>query len=256
MSSKSGIYAITNTVNGHRYIGSAVNIAGRWGRHRLLLRRGTHCNPHLQGAWNKYGEDVFWFEIIEECAPGMLLDAEQRFLDTVHPAYNICPTAGSPLGVRRGPQSAEHRARIGMAQIGRKHSAETRNKMSAAQMGNTNSKGKKFTQEHRAKLSMAAQRRGPPSKETRAKMSASHVGRKLGPQTVEHRAKMSASRMGKKLAPRTAEHRAKLSAAGLADWAAKRADGYSFYSARCPKCDGLTMRMVRPGKVQCSQCVT
>jgi len=31
-------------------------------------------------------------------------------------------------------------------------------------------------------------------------------------------------------------------------------DGYSFYSALCPKCDGLTMRMVRPGKVQCSQC--
>ena len=31
-------------------------------------------------------------------------------------------------------------------------------------------------------------------------------------------------------------------------------NGYSFYSARCPKCDGLTMRVVRPGKVQCSQC--
>jgi len=32
-------------------------------------------------------------------------------------------------------------------------------------------------------------------------------------------------------------------------------DGYSFYSALCPKCGGLTMRMVRPGKVQCGECV-
>ena len=32
-------------------------------------------------------------------------------------------------------------------------------------------------------------------------------------------------------------------------------DGYSWYAAKCPKCGGQ-MRVVRPGKVQCSQCVT
>jgi hypothetical protein len=31
-------------------------------------------------------------------------------------------------------------------------------------------------------------------------------------------------------------------------------DAYSFYSARCPKCGGLTMRVVRPGKCQCQEC--
>lgn len=31
-------------------------------------------------------------------------------------------------------------------------------------------------------------------------------------------------------------------------------DGFSFYPARCPKCDGLTMRVVRPGKIQCQEC--
>lgn len=31
-------------------------------------------------------------------------------------------------------------------------------------------------------------------------------------------------------------------------------DGYSFFSARCPRCGGLTMRVVRPGKVQCEVC--
>ncbi len=31
-------------------------------------------------------------------------------------------------------------------------------------------------------------------------------------------------------------------------------DGYSFFSARCPKCGGLTMRVVRPGSVQCQEC--
>ena len=32
-------------------------------------------------------------------------------------------------------------------------------------------------------------------------------------------------------------------------------DGYSWYAAKCPRCGGQ-MQIVRPGKVQCSQCVT
>jgi len=30
-------------------------------------------------------------------------------------------------------------------------------------------------------------------------------------------------------------------------------DGYSWYAAKCPKCGGQ-MQIVRPGKVQCSEC--
>lgn len=31
-------------------------------------------------------------------------------------------------------------------------------------------------------------------------------------------------------------------------------DGYTTWSKRCPECGGLTMQVVRPGKVQCAVC--
>ena len=54
-----GVYQIKNTLNGKAYIGSSKNIKRRLGIHRSMLRRGTHRNPHLQNAWNKYGESAF-----------------------------------------------------------------------------------------------------------------------------------------------------------------------------------------------------
>lgn len=46
------------------------------------------------------------------------------------------------------------------------------------------------------------------SAETREKIRAKHLGKKLTP---EHRAKLSAAKLGKKLPPRSAEHSAKIS---------------------------------------------
>lgn len=63
---KSGIYSITNLVNNKKYVGKSVSIYSRFGQHRTELRRNEHCNKYLQHAWNKYGEENFKFEIIEE----------------------------------------------------------------------------------------------------------------------------------------------------------------------------------------------
>lgn len=43
----SGVYVITNLVNGKFYIGSSVGINTRWWNHLVDLRNGTHENPHL-----------------------------------------------------------------------------------------------------------------------------------------------------------------------------------------------------------------
>ena len=48
MIQQSGIYEILNTVNGKRYIGSAVNLAKRWKEHRTGLNRKDHANQILQ----------------------------------------------------------------------------------------------------------------------------------------------------------------------------------------------------------------
>lgn len=73
-------------------------------------------------------------------------------------------------------------------------SEETRAKLSAAQMGNTNRNGKKASVETRLRMKRAHRDRPPASEGTRAKMSAAHRGhqRNLGRKASEEtRRKMS-----------------------------------------------------------------
>src|ERR1035437_2787890 len=97
---KSGIYKITNEVNGKFYIGSSKDIDWRWTIHRRDLRANRHCNPKLQHSWNHHGEDKFIFNIVEETLPHqvILFDREQYYLDILKPydrniGYNIGSTA-------------------------------------------------------------------------------------------------------------------------------------------------------------------
>jgi group I intron endonuclease len=99
----SGIYKITNSINGKIYIGSAQWIHRRWDRHRSDLNLQRHGSRHLQRSFNKHGMSVFIFEVIEECSVEDLLVREQYYLDLYKSfdpkiGYNISPTAGSNLG--------------------------------------------------------------------------------------------------------------------------------------------------------------
>lgn len=114
----SGIYQILNTVNNKRYIGSSVNIKKRWWEHRNQLRNNKHHSVTLQRAFNKYGEEAFKFEVLQLVDdPNHLLAYEQSFLDYFKSykkelGYNVCSIAGNTLG--------------------RKHSEESKHKMSEA----------------------------------------------------------------------------------------------------------------------------
>ncbi len=79
----SGIYKITNKNNGKFYIGSSSKINERWTDHKYLLNSNRHHSKHLQRAWNKYGEDSFVFEVIEECSPDKILEKEQEYLNVL-----------------------------------------------------------------------------------------------------------------------------------------------------------------------------
>lgn len=52
----------------------------------------------ISKALIKYGHLNFSLEIIEYCEPTKCIEKEQYFMDLLNPAYNICRTAGSPLG--------------------------------------------------------------------------------------------------------------------------------------------------------------
>jgi len=162
------IYRITNMANGKYYIGSAESFARREWQHKYDLRRGAHKNPRLQNAWNKYGEEMFVFEVLEEIPPGgSQLQIEDMWLvqHVGRPeCYNINSTAELPrLGL---PLSAESRAKLSRNRKGKsagsKHyrygktlSAEVRKKIGDAQRGKP--KGPRtITPEGREKIKAAA----------------------------------------------------------------------------------------------------
>ena len=76
-----GIYSIENIVNNKKYIGQSININNRWCHHRVDLNNGTHANCYLQKSWNKYGEQNFKFEILEECSKDKLDERERYYID-------------------------------------------------------------------------------------------------------------------------------------------------------------------------------
>ena len=59
-------YKIENKLNGKKYIGITLYPQVRKNRHFRDLKNQAHVNIRLQNAWNKYNEENFFFEIIEE----------------------------------------------------------------------------------------------------------------------------------------------------------------------------------------------
>lgn len=154
-----GIYVIENILTHDIYVGSTMNLRKRWQLHCHHLRKGKHHAPKLQASWNKHGEGAFRF--VPLCImpdETERLAMEQHFITTLKPAYNVSPTASSCAGVKRSaqtrakiqaavttpermekflemakqPKSAEHRARIAAAHLGKTASEATKAKLRAA----------------------------------------------------------------------------------------------------------------------------
>ena len=97
-----GIYRIKNLINGKCYYGSSKQIKKRWKTHLNQLRNQKHVNFILQSAWNKYGEDNFIFEIVEECKLEKLFETEQKYIDTCGD-YNIGLKASGGDNISKNP---------------------------------------------------------------------------------------------------------------------------------------------------------
>lgn len=103
----SGVYIMTNLINGHCYVGSTISFTQRWGDHKSELRHNRHHNPHIQRVWNKYGEQNCVFEILETINQNdlslkewdkVLRGHEEWWKKAIDPEYNLAPVAGSMLG--------------------------------------------------------------------------------------------------------------------------------------------------------------
>lgn len=168
---------LRNVTNGHRYIGSAVNLRKRRNGHLRHLRNGRHHNAHLQAAWNLYGADAFEFMSVAYVDTHNLLLFEQLCLDGLKPEYNTSMVAGSPMA-------------------GRKHSDDARKKMSDSGRGRpSHLRGITLSDEHKAKLS-ASKRGQKRTSEFSKHMSEMRRGKPQKPHTEAHKEKVRQKLMG------------------------------------------------------------
>lgn len=171
--------------SGKAYVGIASRSwRNRWRSHVFDARHGSRLAFHA--AIRKHGPEAFTHEVLAECETRAEAEAlEMRLIaqfGTRRPAgYNL--TAGGE-GVTS--PDAETRARMSLGSRGKKRSAETRRRLSAARLG---------------------VKRGPPSPEHCARIAAAHRGKKVAAET---RRKLRDVNLGKR---HSAETRAKMSAA-------------------------------------------
>lgn len=146
-----GIYAIINTVNQKIYIGQTVNFKNRKRQHFSELRlnqhgkgskKGNRQTDHLQKSYNKYGECIFEWKILEYCKEEKLVEREQYYIDKYNSANPHC---GYNLSIKahRSVISPEGIERIRKLATGRLHTEETKKRLSLIH------KGRKFSEERK-----------------------------------------------------------------------------------------------------------
>lgn len=166
-----GVYKIVNCINGKIYIGSTNVVKRRKIEHYALLRRCKHPNPHLQSSWDKYGEENFRYELLEQVdESGDLIKREQYWIDLYNSkdanvGYNICEVAGTTLGFK---QSDETIRKMKLYHTGR-HQGE-----------NNNFYGKKHTPEviENIRNGFRPYKGGHLPESTRRKISEGRIGEK------------------------------------------------------------------------------
>ena len=172
---KTGVYKITNLVNGKVYIGASKNIEKRWWGHKRCTDSPIHSDLET------YGLENFKFEVLLECPETMLTQWEQDMIclyDSDDPEKGYNDRSAKLYSLKN---SETHK--------GRKLSEETKRKISESHKG-------KPAWNRGLKMNRPAWNRGiPHSEETRRKMSEALRGRKVWnkgiPRSEETRCKIS-----------------------------------------------------------------
>ena len=138
---KTGVYKITNLVNGKVYIGASKRIEDRWRDHKKRINSPIHSDLEA------YGLDNFKFEVLLECPETMLAQWERDMIclyDSDDPEKGYNSPKDRPYSLKLSealkgiPCSEEHKRKISEANRGRHnipHSEETKRKISEARKG-------------------------------------------------------------------------------------------------------------------------
>lgn len=154
-----GIYKITNEVNGDCYVGQSACIERRLMEHKTPknIAKGTL----LGKAMLEYGVENFKFEVLEECKSELLDELEEKYIAEIKPKYNKVKGGKGVKGMKLSDETrrvlAEHSRKqwerkspsekrsiiennlTYRAKVGHSVSAETRTKISKALTGKSQS---------------------------------------------------------------------------------------------------------------------
>ena len=183
-----GVYQIVNKTNLRVYIGQSANIKKRLREHFNRLQRNKHVNPHLQNAWNAYGEQNFFFGVLKIVHDqDKRNDEEQMWIDILfgQRSYNSLKSVV--------PITDEIRVKITKSKMGIRHSEDAKRRMSEARIG------VKLSKEHKEKIGKAGLGKRH-SEDVKRRMSEAHRGKVISDET---RLKMRQSRLGKKASEET-----------------------------------------------------
>ena len=112
------------------YIGITNDYKSRWRHHKHHLQKSTHANPHLQNAWKAYANEIV-FTLLHTCdTEAQMLALEIQYRPTPNIGWN-CKSGGSEYCTH----SQLTKDKISTYNLGRKHSLETRKKLSEIKKG-------------------------------------------------------------------------------------------------------------------------
>lgn len=198
------IYLLRNTVNGMKYVGVS------WSLRRRIKDHSKKAGPsksYVRNAINEYGIEAFELSILFTGERRECLEREKQLIDehgSLAPnGYNICGGGEGSVAAMTGERNywygkkftPEHRAKISAGNRGQKRDPDLGKKISALFKGR------------------------PVLPDQRVKISATLTGRKL---SESHKAAMSRANIGKTLSP---EHREKIRQAHLKRAAQRKAAG-------------------------------
>jgi len=183
------IYIVENRFNQKLYVGQTTDLSKREEAH---LYGYSRC-PALNNAIKKYDKENFDFVILERCSSQEDLNEREiywiRELNTVAPnGYNL--KEGGQCG---GKLSEETKEKISNSNLGSTHTREAKRKISEASKGNNHALGYKHTEEARVRISQALKGRKF-SDEHRRKLSLSNTGKSPSESALK---KMSMVQKGK-----------------------------------------------------------
>lgn len=197
------IYVATNSVNGNQYVGlTRKGVAARWAQH---VRNANRPKTHLHRAIARYGAAAFTVnEYASALDESVLAELEKLVILQIAPAYNQTNGGEVTFGRKYNDEAKE---RIRFANLGKKRTQEQKQRMSEvkrAQYASQPNLAAAATatliafrhlgeQKRLAKVAESSRNRIW-SQESRAKLSASCMGRKYDAQVI---AKMAESKKRK-----------------------------------------------------------